>query len=159
MTTSETTRKPRETRARKKEWKPPSLLETPKPPPGFQYRWIRVNVRGDEDTRNIINRKREGYEFVRAEELKDFDAPTLDHGTLKGVIGVGDLVLAKIPAEIAKQRKEYYEAQSTRALKAVDEQLRQASHPLMPITQKSRSRVQYVRERQPAFDDDAEEAL
>ena len=55
---------------------------------------------GQEDKKNVASRMREGYEPVRLEELGDFDAPTVEDGTMKGVVSVGGLLLAKIPKEI-----------------------------------------------------------
>ena len=76
-------------------------------PDGFRYRWIRAE-RWLSDTKNIASRLREGYELVRAEEVENAsDYPVLDEGRYKGVIGVGGLLLAKVPIEIAKQRQEY----------------------------------------------------
>ena len=63
---------------------------------------------GFQDTKNITGRIREGYELVRAEEVENAsDYPVVEDGKYKGVIGVGGLLLAKVPEEIAKQRQEY----------------------------------------------------
>jgi hypothetical protein len=53
---------------------------------------------------NMHARLREGWELVRAEEYPDFDAPTIDEGKHAGVIGVGGLVLARIPEETVDPR-------------------------------------------------------
>ena len=55
--------------------------------------------------RNIQGRLRSGYELVRADEYPDSDYPVVEDGKYKGVIGVGGLVLARVPEEIAKSRK------------------------------------------------------
>jgi len=90
---------------RPKVWVPPSSLDAPPAPEGFRYRWIRAETVGFQDTKNISGRLREGYELVRAEEVKNSsDYPVLEEGRYKGVIGVGGLLLAKVPEEIAKQR-------------------------------------------------------
>ena len=89
-----------------KPWTPPSSLDAPPAPDGFRYRWIRAESVGFQDTKNITGRIREGYELVRAEEvINSADYPVLDEGKYKGVIGVGGLLLAKVPEEIAKQKK------------------------------------------------------
>ncbi len=63
---------------------------------------------GFQDTKNITGRLREGYELVRSEEVENAsDYPVVDDGKYKGVVGVGGLLLAKVPEEIAKQRQEY----------------------------------------------------
>ena len=98
----------REKTARRQPWRPPSRLDAPEPPAGFQYRWIRAEVMGQEDKKNVASRMREGYEPVRLEELGDFEAPTVEDGTMKGVVSVGGLLLAKIPKEIVDERNEYF---------------------------------------------------
>jgi hypothetical protein len=93
---------------RPKVWVPPSSLDAPPAPDGFRYRWIRAESVGFQDTKNITGRIREGYELVRAEEIENAsDYPVLDEGKYKGVIGVGGLLLAKVPEEIAQQRQAY----------------------------------------------------
>ena len=45
---------------RPKVWVPPSSLDAPPAPDGFRYRWIRAEVVGCQDTKNITSRLREG---------------------------------------------------------------------------------------------------
>ena len=93
---------------RPKVWVPPSSLDAPPAPDGFRYRWIRAEVQGFQDTKNITGRLREGYELVRSEEVENAsDYPVVEDGKYKGVVGVGGLLLAKVPVEIAQQRQEY----------------------------------------------------
>ena len=134
----------REKTARRQPWRPPSRLDAPEPPAGFQYRWIRAEVMGQEDKKNVASRMREGYEPVRLEELGDFDAPTIDDGTMKGVVSVGGLLLAKIPKEIVDERNEYFRQQTEDQQEAVDNNLLREQHPSMPIDNPSRqSRVSF----------------
>ena len=56
---------------RKKVWKQPSSLDAPPAPKGFRHRWIRLETQGYQDTGNVSKRVREGYEFVRSDELED----------------------------------------------------------------------------------------
>ena len=134
----------REKTARRQPWRPPSRLDAPEPPAGFQYRWIRAEVMGQEDKKNVASRMREGYEPVRLEELGDFDAPTVEDGTMKGVVSVGGLLLAKIPKEIVDERNEYYRQQTEDQQQAVDNNLLREQHPSMPIDNPSRqSRVSF----------------
>ena len=44
------------TKERRKPWAPPSLLDAPPPPEGFVHRWIRSEVRGFDDRKNISTR-------------------------------------------------------------------------------------------------------
>ena len=109
---------------RPKVWVPPSSLDAPPAPDGFRYRWIRAESVGFQDTKNISGRLREGYELVRAEEVENADDyPVLDEGKYKGVIGVGGLLLAKVPEEIAKQRQDYMTNRHKERSEAVENDL------------------------------------
>ena len=125
-----------ETRAsqtRRKPWTPPSMLDAPKPPPGYQFRWIREATRGIDDKSNMSKRIREGYEPVRAEDYPDFEAPTIEQGSNTGVIGVGGLILAKVPIETAAERTAYFENEAKTAMQGVDHNYMRESDPRMPI--------------------------
>jgi hypothetical protein len=128
----------RDRTAKRQPWRPPSRLDAPAPPDGFQYRWIRAEIMGQEDKKNVSSRIREGYELVRLEELGDFDAPTIEDGKNEGVVAVGGLLLAKIPTEIADERKAYFANQTSDQQKAVDNSLLREQHPSMPIDNPNR---------------------
>jgi hypothetical protein len=119
-------------------------LDAPPAPEGYVHRWIRVESGGVDDRKNLSARLREGFELVRAEEYPDFEAPTIQNGVHAGIIGVGGLVLARIPAETVAQRTSYYRRQSKDQLDAVDNDLFRESHPSMPIIKPERqSRVTF----------------
>ncbi len=108
---------------RPKVWTPPSSLDAPPAPDGFRHRWIRAESLGFQDSKNISGRLRSGYELVRADEYKDQDYPIIQDGKYKGIIGVGGLVLARVPEEIAKQRTDYYAKQAQGQEEAVEHDL------------------------------------
>ena len=129
---------------RPKVWVPPSSLDAPPAPDGFRYRWIRAEVQGYQDTTNITSRQREGYELVRAEEVENAsDYPVLEEGRYKGVIGVGGLLLAKVPIEIAKQRQEYMTKRHEERSEAVSNDLMKEQDSRMPINVDRQSRVTF----------------
>ena len=129
---------------RPKVWVPPSSLDAPPAPDGFRYRWIRAEVVGYQDTKNITSRLREGYELVRAEEVENAsDYPVLDEGKYKGVIGVGGLLLAKVPIEIAKQRQEYMTRRHAERSEAVNNDLMREQDKRMPIDVDRQTRVTF----------------
>ena len=97
---------------RPKEYKPPSSLDAPPAPDGFRHRWIRAESLGFNDSKNIHGRLRSGYELVRADEYKDTDYPVVLDGKYAGVIGVGGLLLARIPEELAQARMDYQRRQT-----------------------------------------------
>ena len=129
---------------RPKVWVPPSSLDAPPAPEGFRYRWIRAESMGFQDTKNITGRLREGYELVRAEEIENAsDYPVVDEGRYKGVIGVGGLLLAKVPEEIAKQREDYMRRQHEARNEAVENDLMKEQDKRMPINIERQSRVTF----------------
>jgi len=124
--------------ARTKHWQQPSSLDTPTPPEGFKFRWIRESVRGYEDNKNVVGRIRQGYELVRADEYPDFDFPSESDGKHKGIVAVGGLLLAKVPLEIAAERDKFYSDQTKHQQEAVDNDLLKEQHPSMPINKPER---------------------
>ena len=129
---------------RPKVWVPPSSLDAPPAPDGFRYRWIRAEVVGFQDTKNISSRLREGYELVRAEEIETAsEYPVLEDGKYKGVIGVGGLLLAKVPVEIAKQRQDYMAGRHKERSEAVENDLMKEQDSRMPINVERQSRVTF----------------
>jgi hypothetical protein len=124
----------REKTARRKPWTPPSRLDAPPPPPGYKHRWIRAEVAGTEDRINISGKLREGYELVRAEEYPDFASPSVEDGRHAGVIGVGGLLLARVPEETVQERNDYYASRTHDQIKSVDnELLKSNAHSTMRI--------------------------
>ena len=129
---------------RKRVWQRPSSLDAPTAPDGYVHRWIRAEVQGYQDTKNVISRLREGYELVRADEYPDWQLPTIEDGKHAGIIGVGGLLLARIPEELIKQRNAYYNGLTQDQIKAVDNDLLKDAHPSMPISKPDRqSRVTF----------------
>ena len=129
---------------RPKVWVPPSSLDAPPAPDGFRYRWIRAESVGFQDTKNVTSRLREGYELVRAEEIENAsDYPVIDDGRYKGVVGVGGLLLAKVPIEIAKQRQEYMTRRHAERSEAVNNDLMKEQDKRMPINVDRQSRVTF----------------
>ena len=136
MTKDKKTSRAAETRTkteRPKEYKPPSSLDAPPAPNGFRHRWIRAESLGFNDTKNIHGRLRSGYELVRADEYKDSDYPIVTDGKYAGVIGVGGLLLARIPEELAQQRIDYQKSLSEGQDEAIENDLLRDQDKRMPI--------------------------
>lgn len=129
----------RDKTVRTADWRPPSALEAPEPPVGYKHRWIRESVMEYDDRNNVHKRRREGWELVRAEEYPDFDAPVIDEGKNAGVIGVGGLLLARIPEEIAEQRNQHYQQTTQNQMEAVDRDWMRETNPAMPKMKPQRS--------------------
>ena len=132
---------------RKKQWMPPSSLDAPPAPRGYKHRWIITETMGLEDTGNVSKKLREGWEFVSAEEITkavgNHDYQVISDGKYQGLIGVGGLVLARIPEEIVEQRKKYFKDKTTDQMKAVDNDVLREQRPEMPINVDRQSRVTF----------------
>ena len=132
---------------RTKPWSPPSSLDAPPAPKGYVHRWIRTEFMGSEDTANVSKKLREGWVFVRSEEVKntlgDHDYPVIRQGQYQGLIGVGGLVLARIPEEIVEQRKQYFKNITADQVKAVDNDILREQRPEMPVNINRQSRVTF----------------
>jgi len=132
---------------RNQPWTPPNSLDAPPAPKGFVQRWIRTSSMGIEDTGNVSKRLREGWEFLRAEtllsEIGPNEYPQIHEGKYAGLIGVGGLVLARIPEEIARSRTEYFQKISQDQLATVDRNLLKEQQPGMKFNIDRQSRVTF----------------
>ena len=119
---------------RPKEYKPPSSLDAPPAPDGFRHRWIRAESMCFNDTKNIHGRLSSGYELVRADEYDDGESyPIVMDGKYAGVIGVGGLLLARIPEELAQSRVAYQQRQTEGQDEAVENDLLKDQDKRMPM--------------------------
>ena len=128
---------------RPKVWTPPSSLDAPPAPDGFRHRWIRAESVGFDDTKNVSGKLRSGWEFVRADEYPNSNYPQVKDGKYAGVIGVGGLVLARIPEEIAKSREEYFAIRTQDREEAIANDPFKEQHPSMPISKERQTRVTF----------------
>ena len=133
----------RSTEKRPTTWTPPSSLDAPPAPDGFRHRWIRTEVLGFDDTKNMTGKIRSGWELVRADEYPGSIYPEVKDGKYAGVIGVGGLVLARIPEEIVKSRSEYFKKITQERIKSIDADLMKEQRPGMPINIDRQSRVTF----------------
>jgi hypothetical protein len=124
-------------------WTPPSSLDAPPAPEGFRHRWIRTEVLGFDDTKNMTGKIRSGWELVRADEYPGSIYPEVKDGKYAGVIGVGGLVLARIPEEIAKSREAYFRKQIEAREEAIENDLYKDQHKSMPINSERQTRVTF----------------
>ena len=133
----------REKQSKPKPWTPPSSLDAPPAPDGYHHRWISAETLGFDDTKNMAGRIRSGYELVRADAYPGSEYPTVTEGKYKGIIGVGGLLLAKVPEEIVKSREAYFNNMTQDANDAIENDLMKEQHPGMPINAERQSRVTF----------------
>lgn len=140
--TANTRHTTRASKEKVKTWAPPANLDIPSPPPGVHYRWVRFELVGTDQATNVYSRSRQGYEPVRPEELtENFEVEQLKGGKLDGVIRSGDLILMKVDAEIAEQRRQYFKNKTQQMQDAVDFELERHQNPQMPITKENTTTV------------------
>ena len=126
-----------------KVWTPPSSLDAPPAPDGFRHRWIRAESMGQEDPKNMSGKIRSGWELVRADEYPGEEYPSVTEGRYAGVIGVGGLLLARIPEEVAKSRELYFKQMTQDREQSVENDPLKEQHPSMPINQDRQTRVTF----------------
>ena len=122
----------RENAERVQQWRPGSALDAPEPPLGFKHRWIRESVMEYYDKTNVHKKRQEGWELVRAEEYPDYVGPVIDEGRNAGTIGVGGLILARIPVELVEQRNNHFNTVAQNQMDAVDRDWMRENNALMP---------------------------
>ena len=127
----------------KKIWTPPNSLDAPPAPTGYRHQWIRAESMGYQDTKNVAASLREGYELVRADEYPDQDFPQMTEGRYAGIIGVGGLLLARIPEEIALQIEAYYNKKTQEKDEAINNDLMKEKQAGMKFRNESASSVPF----------------
>jgi len=109
----------------------------------MKYRWVRTSIRGEDDKTNVHMRFREGYEPVKPEEVVGYELPTIEDGKHAGTVGVGGLILCKIPEETADERNAHFEQQTENQMRAVDNDLMREENPAMPMTRERKTQVSF----------------
>jgi hypothetical protein len=124
-------------------WRPPEVLPSPDPRPGWTHRWVRTATMGTADPSNISSKLREGYEPCKAEDYPELMMHATTEGRFKGNIEVGGLLLCRIPAEFLKQREAYYANQNKAQMDSVDNNFLRESDPRMPLFAEKKSKTTF----------------
>jgi len=135
----------RDAAKRNQTWTPPQLLPTPNPLPGWVFRWIRTSVMGQNDPTNASAKFREGWEPVKADDHPELMHMADQNSRFKGNIEVGGLLLCKAPAEMMKQRDEYYARQAQAQMDAVDNNFMRTEDSRMPLFNERKSTTSFGR--------------
>lgn len=83
---------------------------------GYHLRWIRAELQGQDDSRNISMKIREGYQFIQKSEVPEEWRDFFDTRKVRNnnqIICVGDLILGKIEIAKAEARQRHFENAST----------------------------------------------
>ena len=135
-------RNPRDNVSREKQaravYVPPTALPDPTPEPGYVYRWVATHVLGQAEPTNVSRKFRDGWEPVKAADHPEL----MIVGSEKtGNVEIGGLMLCKMPAERAKARDDYYDAQAQNQMESVDNHFMRNNNPIMPLFAEKKSSV------------------
>ena len=127
-------------------WRPPELLPSPNPEPGYSFRWIRVSTMGTADPSNISSKLREGWEPVKASEHPEIQLMgTGEKSRFPDSIEIGGLLLCKTPKEFVQQRNAHFDHLANGQMTTVDNNLMRENDPRMPLFNERRSEVKFGR--------------
>ena len=120
---------------------------------GMVLRWIRIQIRGNDDYQNVGKRQRDGWVFVAPDEVPELSTSSIvkENGRYAGTVVRGDVALAKMPEGRAIARREHYENKANELMNAVNSQLMSNNDSRMPIYNNSKSTVS--RGKSPKFQD------
>lgn len=124
-------------------WRPPETLPEPDRQPGYEYRWVRTSLLGNDDARNLSTRIREGWEPVSISEQPKFKMLLDPNSRIKDAIEIGGLVLCKMPSEMVEQRRQYYENRNQQAMLSVDNNFMSQNDPRMPLIRERKTKVTF----------------
>ena len=146
--TNNTTRQSRESEnhannTRRKPWTPVRKLETPEPPEGYEYRWIRESMLGQEDRSNVSKRLREGWEPCKAKDHPEITLVTIEQERFAENVVIGGLMLCKAPIELVEERTEHFETQTQSQMASVDNNLMRENDARMPLFNERQSKVTF----------------
>ena len=133
----------RESSQRKQSWTPPQTLPSPKPQPGWVFRYIRTSIMGTADPSNTSAKFREGWEPVKAEDHPELMHMADPNSRFKGNIEIGGLLLCKAPEDMMKQRDNYYAQQAQAQVNSVDNSFMRLSDERMPLFNERRSTTSF----------------
>jgi hypothetical protein len=133
----------RDAAQRKASWAPPQTLPEPEPQEGWVFRWIRTSIMGQADPTNTSAKFREGWEPVKAAEQPKLMLQADPNGRFKDNIEIGGLLLCKAPAELMKQRDDYYAKQAQSQIQSVDNNFMRLNDERMPLFNERKTSVSF----------------
>jgi len=124
---------------RPKQWALPEMLPEPDKQPGYNYRWIRISTLNSADTRNLLAKRREGWEPVKIEEQPQFQLLADPNSRYGENIEIGGLLLCKTPSDFVEQRSQHFAKQTQAQVDSVDNSFMRQSDARMPLFQERKS--------------------
>lgn len=102
-------------------WKPANVLDILDKEPGYRYRVA------EKSARNIAKKQREGWEIVSAINSPNTDNKSIGNGVDLGkqmgsVLDGHDYIIMRIPEDMAQERDDYFNGESSRRMSALKRQ-------------------------------------
>jgi hypothetical protein len=98
---------------------------------------------GQADPSNTSAKFREGWEPVKASEQPTLMMQADPNGRFKDNIEIGGLLLCKAPAELMKQRDDYYARQAQSQMQSVDNNFMRLNDERMPLFNERKTTVSF----------------
>jgi hypothetical protein len=135
----------REKEVRQVSWRPAHDLPVPNPQEGYVFNWKRKSINGQEDARNMAAARREGWVPCNIKDHPEFsdDLAAFGISPSASIIEIGGLVLCKLPEELSRARKRYYEDLTEQATLAVNNNFMREQDRRMPMFNESSTKVRF----------------
>jgi len=128
----------RETEDRMTQYRPPANLPDPTPQEGYVFRWVRTDILGEQDNRNVSMRYREGWEPCLAEDHPELMIMSDLDSKFEGNIVIGGLMLCKCTTELMASRDKFYADKAAEQATSVDQNFMRENDPRMPLLETER---------------------
>lgn len=133
--TNRTPRDQENRESKKRHWRNPNQLLDPEPREGVKHRWVRARLLGEDDSKNITSKFREGWEPVPASEYPEVEGFRNDSGNIE----YGGLILCRTDQEVVEERNEYYQKINDDQMAGVDRNFLRENDSRMPLLRPERS--------------------
>lgn len=129
--------------ARPMTWRPAARLPDPSPREGWSHRWVRRSTQNSTDPVNMSRALQEGWIPCKPDDYPEFgEALRLRGDSDSSIIEFGGLILMRMPEELARQRKAYFQQRAERQIGSVNKRLTQtAGEAKLDIHNSSKTRV------------------
>jgi hypothetical protein len=114
-------------------WIPASVLPTPAPQDGYEFRWVRTSTLGHADNTNVSQKFREGWVPCKSEDHPELEVMSDIDSRFVGNIEIGGLLLCKAPQEVLRKREAHYQQVADSQMESVDNNFLKQNDPRMPV--------------------------
>ena len=124
-----------DTRKQTDRYTDPSVLPQPNPRPGLTHKYVRFEIMGQKDERNMMAHLQQGWKPCQIEDYPEIPI----YGKAKGNYEIGGLMLMKQSVEYKKSREEHHSNKTSQQPEAVDNNLMRQNDPRMPMFSERKS--------------------